>query len=151
MPRRTIQKCTKALPKQTKSAIRKPATDRSGVGQRLFKNATRVEAKEKEILRAHSDQALRLAGTAFDGIQGRWLNTTLSDEEDVRRHLSSSPWVVNVSDGVFFAVERARMEQGRLQVQGSIVPTSVKKKDIINAAFTVDHVACQQVAPLRMQ
>ena len=133
-------------------AIRKqkPA-DHSGVGRRLFKNATRVEAKEKEILRAHSKKALRTSDTRFDGIQGRWLNTTLSDEAEVLRHLSRSPWVVDISDGVFFAVERARMEQGRLQVQGSLVPTSVKKKDIDSAAFTVDHVACQDVAPLIIQ
>ena len=158
--RKVTPSIRKTRPKTgTKTAASAKATgkDRSGVGDRMFKNATRIEVKEKHILNQHSKRTLKLShtlGARFEALQGRWLVTSMSNEEDIQRHLSRSPWVVDVpgrSDGAFFTVERARMEGGRLHVQGSMIPTSVKKKEAVNAPFTIDHVACQDVAPLVVQ
>ena len=145
----------------TTKTVKKPTQYKSGIGKRLFANSTKLEKVEKKQLAKHTFKSLKAVAKSdspqrFVEADGKsWIRTGINDAELAQRLLSRAPWMVGVpgrKDGAFFRVERARFDgDGWLQVQGGVVPSSIKKKDLLGCGFTADHIACQPMPPVRIE
>ena len=88
---------------------------------------------------------------------GRWFTMNMSDSIQIDSHLRKTPWVLcsdskRHKDGIRFSVTRARMDsQGRLQVQGDVAGTQVKKSDLVGFRVTIEHPACSVCHPIRLE
>jgi len=172
-PRKVPKRPAGAVTKATRASSSSSSSSSSGVGRRLFANATKHDVRERQMFAAHAQRALKVAtreGRVITGVQGAWLATSLNEEADAS-FLEYSPWVLAVpgrKDEVLLSVERVKrappeaashaveyMEEhrSRLLVRGTLLPQSVKKSAALaGAGITVDHVACQRrAAPLRVE
>jgi len=137
-----------------RSRVKTKTVYRSGIKDPLFKKSGAKEEREKKILKAHAKRALKHAKSSAEsiqltGIQKRWFTTSM-DAKLVTGSpvLAHNPWAVAVpgrKDEVLLNVERAMMSEtdGKLMIQGSVVPASVKKSSLVGASITVDHLSCQ--------